>query len=417
MLGNYSYFTLMVAIRYILSKKNDKFVSIISIISFLGITIGVAALIVVMSVMNGFHVELTRNIIGLNGDITISPYEKDVQNYDEIYPKLAKHSEIKRITPLIVGQALAIGNNTNSGLIVKGLDAKDLRYKGKILDNLIMGSFYEYSGTNVVALGVEAARILGVRTGDSITLITPNLISTAFGSVPRSKDFKIIAIFSSGMFDYDSATILMPIAAAQKFLSVDNYNLIEINTNNPENADKVINDLHHIELVKDLYITSWKNQNQQFLKALEVERAAMFAILLLIIIVAAFNIIASLFMIVKDKTKDIAILRTIGASRRQITSIFVISGMMVGMIGTILGVGIGLLISCNVENIRKFLEQLSGTQIFDPAIYFLYNLPSHVNLYDVLIIAIISLILCLLATIYPAYRASTLNPVEVIRYE
>lgn len=417
MLGNLYSFTFMVAIRYILAKKKEKFVSIISVISFLGITIGVAALVVVMSVMNGFHIELTKNIIGLNGDITISPHEREIENYKDIEQKLLQEKSIKHVTPLVVGQALAIGNNTNSGLMVKGIDAKDLKHKGTILDNVIIGSFHDYQGSNVIALGAEAARLLGVSAGDSITLITPNLISTAFGTMPRSKDFKIVAIFSSGLFDYDSATILMPIIAAKKFLSLESYNLLEVNIDNPEYADHLIKALRHVDFNEDLYITSWKNQNQQFLKALEIERIAMFAILLLIIIVAAFNIIASLFMIVKDKTKDIAILRTIGASRLQITSIFIVSGMLVGIIGTFLGISLGLLISYNIENIRHGLEQLSGTRIFDPAIYFLYNLPSHVNLYDVLVIGSISLVLCLLATIYPAYRASTLNPVEVMRYE
>jgi lipoprotein-releasing system permease protein len=407
----------IVSLRYFSAKKNEKFVSIISGISLAGIMIGVAALIIVMSVMNGFHIELTSNIIGLNGDISVTPMGKVIENYDELIQKTRNHKFVKKVTPLVVGQALALGAGANSGVIIKGINAVDLKTKGEILGNVLEGSFSDYDGANVVAVGSELARVLGIYAGSKVKLIAPSLLPTAFGSMPRAKDFTVVAIFTSGRYDYDAAVMLMPVAAAQIFLSMgQGINLLEINTDNQEKAKQYAQILQK-EFGFSVQAKSWMQDNQQFLSALEVERVAMFVILSLIILVAAFNIVSSLFMVVKDKTKDIAILKTIGASTKQIMLIFIFNGMMIGAIGTFLGVMFGLLFSYNIENIRQFLEKLSGSRIFDPAIYFLYSLPSVVRISDVVIITSIALVLSFLATIYPAYKASALSPIEAMRYE
>ncbi|XVN42967.1 MAG: lipoprotein-releasing ABC transporter permease subunit [Candidatus Rickettsia vulgarisii] len=410
-------FILTLAIRYFRAKKNEKFVSVISGFSLIGVTIGVAALIVVMSVMNGFHHELTKNIIGLNGDITVTPVSRTIGNYNEIKEKLGNNDYIKHISPTIVGQSLALGSRMNSGVIIRGIDLTDLKYKNEILENVNSGSFDDFLGMDVVAIGSELAHNLGVGVGGKIKLISPNSISTFFGSMPRSKEFLVIATFTSGMFDYDSATILMPLVAAQNFLSFDKeINLIEVSTVQPANAEFFSWDIQNL-LGAEVKVSSWQKSHLQFLNALAVERVAMFTILSLIIMVAAFNIVSSLFMLVKDKRSDIAILRTIGASTRQIMFAFICNGMFIGLLGTVLGVILGTAFSYNIQSIKNILEKITGTRIFEAAVYFLYNLPSEVKGSDVLLVSTISIILCFCATIYPSYKAAKLNPVDGLRYE
>ncbi|XVN40778.1 MAG: lipoprotein-releasing ABC transporter permease subunit [Rickettsia endosymbiont of Argas persicus] len=410
-------FIFKIAFRYFKAKKNEKFVSIISGFSLLGVMIGVAALIVVMSVMNGFHIELTKNIIGLNGDIVINPVESDINNYEEIKTELLKQDFIKHVSLVAHGQALALGNLNNSGAIVKGISLQDLNSKNEIVKNVNFGSFNDFHGKNVIALGGELAANLGVNINDKVRLISPNSISTAFGSVPRSKEFKVIVIFNSGMYDYDSATILMPLEAAQNFLSFgDSINLIEVNTTHP---DKALSYSYKLQLLlgNNVRVVSWQTSHSQFLSALSVERTAMFTILSLIVMVAAFNIISSLFMLVKDKTSDIAILKTMGTSTRQIMLIFIYNGMFIGVLGTMFGVILGVTFSYNIGTIKNTLENITGTKLFEAAIYFLYSLPSEVRVNDIIFIASLSIILCFLATIYPSYKASKLNPVDALRYE
>ncbi|MCC8398229.1 MAG: lipoprotein-releasing ABC transporter permease subunit [Rickettsia endosymbiont of Labidopullus appendiculatus] len=410
-------FILKVAVRYFKAKKNERFVSIISGFSLIGVTIGVAALVIVMSVMNGFHYEFTKNIIGLNGDITITPLSRSISNYDEIKKKLLSKNYITHISPSVVGQALALGTRMDSGVMIKGIDLMELQYNNQILQNVNSGDFADFSGKDVVAIGNELAHNLGIQVGEKIKLISSSSISTAFGSMPRSKKFMVVATFTSGMYDYDSATILMPLIAAQNFLSFsETINLIKITTIEPNKAETFAWEIQNL-LGSKLRVISWQKSNLQFLNALAIEGVALFTILSLIIMVAGFNIVSSLFMLVKDKTSDIAVLRTIGASTRQIMLIFLCNGMFIGLLGTILGVILGTSFAYNIQSIRNILEKITGVKIFEAAIYFLYNLPSKVRIEDVALVSSISIVLCFCATIYPSYKAAKLNPVDALRYE
>jgi lipoprotein-releasing system permease protein len=412
-------FVLSVAFRYFRAKKNEKLVSFISGFALLGVTLGVAALIIVMSVMNGFRVELTKNIIGLNSDITISHMENNglVTNVAEVVSKLKSEKYIERIIPTVVGQALASGPLNSNGVIVRGVALGDLKLKSQIYENVISGDFKDLNNNNSIALGSELALSLGIQVGDSLKLISPRTINTLIGSLPRSKDFKVVAIFSSQMYDYDAATVLLPLESAQIYYSFGKgVNNIEVYTDNPELANQYGRNIYFL-LGGDYQVKSWLLTNESFLNALKVERVAMFTILSLIIIVAVFNIISTLFMLVKDKTKDIAILRTIGASKRDIMLIFVLNGFLSGLIGTILGILLGAGFAANINKIKKLVEYVSGIQIFEAAVYFLYNLPSKLLLSDIVFVSSISLIFSLLATLYPAYRAANLNPIEAMRYE
>ena len=413
----FSKFERLTAWRYLRAKRKEGFISVITGFAFTGIALGVATLIIVMSVMNGFKAELLNRILGINGHISIvaSP-EFPFNNYKKAVADLQNIDGIDLAIPMIEKQLLVSSSRGAEGAMVRGITAEDI-LKKKVMRDGFAKVDTNFFNDDVVVLGYKLAQKLGVYVDDEITLISPNGKVTAFGSVPRIKSYRVIGTFDMGMHEYDSNFIFMPLSAAQKYFGLqDAVSVIDVSLKN----DKQLPQLRAIiekSVSLDAYVYDWKQTNSAFFNAIDVERNVMFLILTLIILVAAFNIITGLIMLVKDKSRDVAVLRTMGATKAMIMRIFFMDGAFIGVVGTSLGVFIGLLFCHNIENIRQFLQNMSGRELFSSEIYFLSHLPAKVDNGEVLSVVIVTLILCFLATIYPAYRASKFEPAEALRYE
>jgi lipoprotein-releasing system permease protein len=411
-------FEWLIALRYLRSKRKDSFISIVSGFSLIGIILGVATLIIVMSVMNGYHKEFLKNILGIQGHLTfVSKVGKGINNYTALENEITKNQQVKFAAPIIIDQAMAISKVRSTGVVIRGIEGDKLEQKPLMKNNINNGYLEQFKKGAGVLLGISLARELKVGVGDEIKLVAPESSNTILGSIPRMKTFKVVGIYDVGLHQYNSTTIFMPLADAQLFYKYYNsVSEIEVMVENPESLAK-IKKIFNEQFGDSFAIVDWAQAQEKWLNALAVERTVMFLILTLIIVVAAFNIISSLIMLVKDKSSNIAILRTIGIEKKSVVKIFVICGTMIGVIGTIIGAIIGVIFSLNIENIRRFLESLTGFTLFDPVIYFLTQLPSHLEIGNVIFIVIMSLVFSLLATIYPAWRAAKLSPTEVLRYE
>jgi lipoprotein-releasing system permease protein len=410
-------FEWMMASRYLRARRKEGFVSVIAWFSLLGIALGVATLIIVMSVMNGFREELLSRILGINGHINVYGQARVVRNYDDLAQKIASVDNVLSVTPTIEGQVMATGKGSSSGAMVRGLSADDFKKRDLLLKSVKSGSLKSFEAGEGVIVGSRLASKLGLWVGDKITLISPKGNVTAFGTVPRMRAFTIAATFDIGMYEYDSSFIFMPLSKAQNYFRVDGVNYLEVMTPTAESAETVAANIA-INLANErINPVDWKRTNSSFFNALQVERNVMFLILTLIILVAAFNIISGLIMLVKDKGKDIAILRTMGTSRGSIMRIFFMAGASVGVIGTLGGFALGLAFAENIETIRRLIEKLSGNDLFAAEIYFLSQLPAIVDYKEVLIVVSMGLGLSFLATLYPSWRAAKLDPVEALRYE
>jgi lipoprotein-releasing system permease protein len=410
-------FEWILSLRYLRARRKEGFISVIAGFSFLGIMLGVATLIIVMAVMNGFRKELLGKILGLNGHLLVQPLETPLNDWEQVAERLSKLPGIVLAAPLVEGQALASSPFQASGVLVRGVRAQDLARLPSIANNIRQGTLQGFDEGQGVAIGRRLADQLSIRAGDNVTLVSPRGTVSVIGTMPRIKVYKVAAVFEIGMSEYDAAFVFMPLAEAQLYFNRSgDVTAIEVYTENPDRVD------HFRRLVTDaagraIFMVDWRQRNATFFNALQVERNVMFLILTLIVLVAALNIVSGLIMLVKDKGHDIAILRTIGATQGAVMRVFLITGAAIGVIGTLTGFAVGTIICLNVESLRQFVSWLTNTELFSPELYFLSRLPAEMDAGETAAVVVMALTLSLLATLYPSWRAARLDPVEALRYE
>jgi lipoprotein-releasing system permease protein len=407
----------MLSLRYLRSRRKEGFISVIAGFSFLGIMLGVATLIIVMAVMNGFRKELLDKILGLNGHLLVQPLEQPLTDWDAVAQRISGVAGVRLAAPIVEGQALASSPFNSAGVLVRGIRADDVTKLGSVASNIKQGTLEGFDTGQGLAIGRRLSDNLSVRAGDNITLVAPRGAVTAMGTTPRIKTYKVAAVFEIGMSEYDGAIVFMPLPEAQLYFNrAGDVTAIEVYTNNPDRMD-VFRRLVSDAAQRPIFMVDWRQRNATFFNALQVERNVMFLILTLIILVAALNIISGLIMLVKDKGRDIAILRTMGATQGAVMRIFLIAGSSIGVLGTIAGFLLGLIVCLNVESIRQFLSWMTRTELFSPELYFLSRLPAEMDVGETTAVVVMALALSLLATLYPSWRAARLDPVEALRYE
>jgi lipoprotein-releasing system permease protein len=410
-----------VALKYLSIRGHDGFVTVIALFSLFGIFLGVGALIVTMSVMGGFREELLGKVIGFNGHVLYQPFGGRMENYDEAAADLSTVENVIKVRPILEGQALAMMGEYGTFALVRGIKPEDLKSQSLVADNIIMGSLDDFGvGESDIIIGLRLAEKYGLEVGGEITLMSPRGRVTAFGTVPRIQQFYITAIFEVGEYNYDSNYFFVPLPAAQTYFQYgDQVGALELT-------------LTHADMVREVYpllaqrivdaglagrIIDWQQLNQAFFNALQIERNAMFIILSLIILVAVFNVISTMIMLVKSKTRDVAVLRTMGASRSSITRIFFIIGSSIGFLGTFFGVVGGIYLANNLQWVADLIETMTGATVWDAETRFISEIPSQVDSAEVIAVTVVALTLSLLATIFPALRAANTDPVKALKYE
>lgn len=411
-----SKFERLVAMRYLRSKKAEGFVSVIAGFSFAGIMLGVATLIIVMSVMNGFRQELFSRILGLGGHMNVYSQSGALFDYQGIAESIRDIQGIESVTPVIEGQTLLSHKNAATGVMVRGIAQADFAGRDILYNGIVSGDMDNYREFKI-AIGSVLAKKLRLNIGDKITLTSPVLKTTPFGTMPTQKTFEVGIIFDVEMYEYNSGFVFMPLPAAQKFFQFrDSVSALEIFVTDPERLSEIRRSVE-LDLNRRASVYDWRDMNKSFFNALNVERNVMFLILSMIILVAAFNIISSMIMLVKDKGHDIAIMRTMGATRANMMRIFMLTGASIGFIGTAIGSVLGISFALNIETVRAVLEAMTGASLWDEEIRFLSEIPAEIDWNEVLSVIAMAFFLSILATIYPAWRASRLDPIEALRYE
>ena len=409
---------LWIGLRYTRAKRRNHFISFISMVSMLGIAIGVMALIVVLSVMNGFERELRARILGMASHATISAFEGGLPDWPGVSARAAKNPEIEALAPYVQGEAMLRMSGALSGTMLRGLLPEEENKVSEVGAHMKEGKLEDLqAGAYRIVLGSEIARALGVRSGDKVDLMIPQASITPAGVMPRFRRFTVSGIFEIGMYEFDRGLVLIHLADAQALYRMGtDVSGVRLKLHDLFAAPRVSRELAN-QLEGIYYVSDWTRQHANFFRAVRTEKMVMFIILSLIVAVAAFNIVSTLVMAVQDKQADIAILRTLGASPRSILWIFMVQGTIIGVIGTVIGVGLGVLLALNVETLVPLLEALTGNEFLSPDVYYISDLPSELKTSDVVRISFLSLALGLLSTLYPAWRASRLQPAEALRYE
>jgi lipoprotein-releasing system permease protein len=410
-------FEWMLAKRYLRARRKEGFISVIAAISFIGIMLGVATLIIVMAVMNGFRHELFQKILGVNGHILVHKIQAPFEDYDAAAARLRAVPGVVAAMPLIEGQAMISSQTQTLGAVVRGISEASIKQLRLVAGNVRFGSLDGFDAQEGIAIGIRLGNALNVGLGDSVSLVAPKGASTPFGTTPRIKRYRIVAMFELGMSEYDKTMVFMPLAESQKYFSRGaEVDVLEVLVQSPDHVDSAMGPLK-AAAGPTLHLSDWRQRNATFFNVLEVERNVMFIILSLIVLVAALNIISGIMMLVKEKARDIAILRTMGATKGAIMRVFLITGASIGIVGTLAGLILGIVFCWNIEAIRQLLQSVLGAKLMDPQVYYLTRLPARIDPWETFWIVMMALALSVLATMYPSWRASRLDPVEALRYE